>query len=140
MSTTLTSPSRRWSASQSVVTRGSKFCISLLEDGLLAGVGFGEFVGSFPVVLTQASFYHLVLQVVFEDLDPTPWTPVELLHEVVAAQGALQLLHGVLGPNLVHPALEAAPGLLGDLPPPRRAPRDIRPRQLEEHIHVREHP
>src|SRR5215204_5445096 len=139
MSTTRTSSSPRWSASQSVVTRGSRFFISLLEDGLLAGVGFGEFAGSVPVVLAQASFHDFVLQVVFEDLDPTPRSPVELLHEVVAAQGALQLLHGVLGPYLVHPTLEAAPGLLGDTPAPRRAPRDVRPGQLEEHVHVGEH-
>src|SRR5215207_9054287 len=138
MSTTLTS--RRWSASQSVVTRESKFSISFLEDGVLAGVGFGEFAGSVPVVLAQASFYHLVLQVVFEDLDPTPRPPVELLHEVVAGQGALQLLHSVLDPHLVHPALEAAPGLFGDTPAPRRAPRDVRSGQLEEHVHVGEHP
>src|ERR687898_828342 len=139
MSTTRTSLSCRWPASQPVVTRGSKFCISLLENALLAGVGFGEFVGSVPVVFAQASFYHLVLQVVFEDLDPTPWTPVELPHEVVAAQGALQLLHGILGPYLVYPILEALPGSHGDLTTARRAPRDVRPGQLEEHVHVGQH-
>src|SRR3712207_96687 len=103
MSTTRTSPSPRWPASHSVVTRGSKFCISLLEDGLLAGVGFGEPAGPVPVVLAQAPLHDLVLQVVFESLDPTPGTPVELPHEVVPGQGALQLLHGVLGPDLLDP-------------------------------------
>src|SRR5919112_3037024 len=124
MSTTRTSPSCRWPSSQSVVRRGSKSGISLLEYGLLPGVGFGQLAGSLCVVLAQAPLYHLVLQVVLEHLDPTPWTPVELAHEVVAAQGALQLLHGVLGPDLVHSSLEAAPGLFGNTPAPRRAPRD----------------
>src|SRR5918997_4242920 len=124
MSTTRTSPSCRWPSSQLVVTRGSKFSISLLEDGLLSGVGFGELAGSLCVVLAEASLYHLVLQVVFEHLDPTPRTPVELAHEIVTAQGALELLHGVLRPDLVDPAFEALPGGHSDLTAPRRAPRD----------------
>src|ERR671910_535431 len=111
----------------------------LLEDGVLAGVGFGERAGCVLVVLAEAAFDHLVLQEVFEVLDPTPRTPVELPHEVVAAQGALELLHGVLGPDLVHPAPEAAPGLFSDPPPPGRTTRNVRPRQLEEHVHVGEH-
>src|SRR5919112_6254843 len=138
MSTTRTLPSCRWPSSQSVVRRGSKSGISLLEDGLLSGVGFGQLAGSLCVVLAQAPLYHLVLQVVLEHLDPTPWPPVELAHEVVAAQGALQLLHGVLGPDLVNPALEALPGGHSDLTAPGRAPRDVRPGQLEEHVHVGE--
>src|SRR3954447_5677588 len=105
MSMTRMFGSSRWPASQSVLTRGSEFCMLLLEDGVLTGVGFGELAGFVLVEFAEAAFDHLVLEVVFEDLDPTPRTPLELLHEVVAAQGALELLHSVLGPDLVHPAL-----------------------------------
>jgi hypothetical protein len=37
----------------------------LLQDVVFAGVGFGEPAGSFLVVLAEASFDDLVLQVVF---------------------------------------------------------------------------
>src|SRR5687768_3318837 len=110
MSTTRRLSSSRWSASQSVATRGSRFSISLLlEDVVLAGVDLCQAAGLVSIVFAEASFDHLVLKVVFEDLDPTPRAPVELLHKVVAAEGALQALHSVLGPHLVHPALEAEP-------------------------------
>src|SRR5829696_542738 len=138
MSTTRRFSSSRWTASQSVATRESTLSILLLPDIVFASVGFGEPAGLVLVVFAQAALDHLVLQVVFEVLDPTPWPQVELPHEVVTAEGALQLLHGVLGPYLIYPALEAAPGLLGDAPPPRRAPRYVGPGELEEHVHVRE--
>src|SRR5215203_4535399 len=105
MSTTRRLSSSRWAASQSVVTRGFTFSMLLLPEIVFASVGFGEPAGLVFVVFAQTSFDYLVLQVVFESLDPTSRSPVELLHEVVAAKGALQLLHGVLGPYLVHPAL-----------------------------------
>src|SRR5215210_4615373 len=127
MSTTRRFSSSRWAASQSVVSRGSRFSMLLLQDIVLADVGFGEPAGFVLVVFAEAAFDHLVLQVVFESLDPTPRPHIELLHEVIAAERALQRLDGVLGPYLLNPALEAAPGLLGDAPPPQRAPRDVGP-------------
>src|SRR5918997_3659353 len=137
MSTTRRSSSPRRAASQSVVTRGS-FSILLLQNVVVPNVLVGQSAGFVPVVFAESSFDHLVLQVVFEALDPTPWPQAELPHEVVAAKGALQLLHGVLGPHLLDPTLQAAPGLLGDTPPPRRTPRDIGPGELEEHVDVGE--
>src|SRR5215212_1280658 len=140
ISTTRRSSSSRWAASQSVVTRGSLFSILRLQDVVFPHVFLGQSARFVLVVLAEASFDDLVLQVVFETLDPTSRPQAELLHQVVAIEGALQLLHGVLGPNLVHPATEAAPGLLGDTPPPRGAPRDICPGQPEEHVDVGEFP
>src|SRR5215211_997357 len=136
MSTTRRFSSSRWAASQSVVSRGSRFSMLLLQDVVFAGVGFGEPAGFIFVVFTEAAFDHLVLQVIFERLDPTPGSHVELLHEIVAAERAFQLLDGVLGPYLLNPSLEAAPGLLGYAPPPRCAPRDVGPGEPEEHVHV----
>src|SRR5215212_3955832 len=108
-----------------------------LQDVVLAGVGFGEPARPYFVVLAETSFDHLVLQVVFENFDPTPRAQPELLHQIVAAQRALQLLDGVLGPYLLNSAPEAEPGFLGDVPPARRAPRDVGPGEPEEHVHVR---
>src|SRR5919107_2492177 len=141
MSTMRTAGSSRRPASQPVVTRGSKFSILLLlEEVMFAGVGLGELAGLLPIVLTEAALYDLVLKVVFEGLDPASRPAPELPHELVAIQRALELLHGVLGPDLIHPASQAAPGLLGDAPPPRGAPCYVRSSQLEEHVHVRKLP
>src|SRR5215217_1502130 len=141
MSTMRTPESSRCSVSQSVVTRDSKCSIALLlEEVVFAGVGLGELAGLLLVVLAEATLYDLVPEVVFEDLDPTSRPAPELPHEVVAIQRALEPLYGVLGPDLTHPFLEAAPGLLGDAPPPRGAPGDVRPGELQEHVHVDERP
>src|SRR5918995_5638296 len=141
MSTTRTSGPFRCSASQSVVVRGSKFSISLLlEYVVFAGVGFGDLAGLIFVILAETALYDLVPEVVFEGLDPRPRPSPELQHEVVAVERALEPLHGVLGPNLFDPTFQAAPGRLGDAPAPRRAPRDVRPGELQEHIHVGERP
>src|SRR5215212_1769389 len=141
MSTTRTSGSSRCLASQSVVTRGSKFSIALLlEEVVLAGVGLGELACLLLVVLVEATLYDLVPAVVLEDPNPAPRSAPELPHELVAVERALEPLHGVLGPDLVHPLLEAAPRLLGDASPPRRAPRDVGPGELEEPVHVYERP
>src|SRR5215208_7625095 len=141
MSTMRTPEASRCSVSQSVVTRGSKCSIALLlEEVVFAGVGLGELAGLLLVVLAEATLYDLVPEVVFEDLDPTSRPAPELPHEVVAIQRALEPLYGVLGPDLTHPFLEAAPGLLGDAPPPRGAPGDVRPGELQEHVHVDERP
>src|SRR5215204_5257196 len=130
MSTMRTPEASRCSVSQSVVTRGSKCSIALLlEEVVFAGVGLGELAGLL-----------LVAEVVFEDLDPTSRPAPELPHEVVTIQRALEPLYGVLGPDLIHPFLEAAPGLLGDAPPPRGAPGDVRPGELQEHVHIDERP
>src|ERR687898_1643862 len=111
----------------------------LLQHVVLADVGFGEHAGSVLVVLAETSFDYFALQVVFESFDPTPGPHTKLLHEIVAAQGTLQLLDGVFGPYFLNPAPEAAPGLLGDAPAARRAPRDVGPGEPEEHVHVLEH-
>src|SRR5215203_5238167 len=113
MSTMRTPEASRCSVSQSVVTRDSKCSIALLlEEVVFAGVGLGELAGLLLVVLAEATLYDLVPEVVFEDLDPTSRPAPELPHEVVAIQRALEPLYGVLGPDLIHPFLEAAPGLL----------------------------
>src|SRR5215210_1245545 len=110
----------------------------LLRDVVFPHVFLGQGAGSVFVVFAETSFDDLVLQVVFEAPDPTPRPQAELLHKVVAAKGALQLLHGVLGPHRIDPAPEAAPGLLGDTPPPRGAPRDIGPGEPQERVDVGE--
>src|ERR671910_1999299 len=141
MSTTRTSGPFRCSVSQSVEVRGSKFFISLLlEYVVFAGVGFGDLAGLFFVILAETALYDLVPEVVFEGPDPRPRPSPELQHEVVAVERALKPLHGVLGPNLFDPTFQAAPGRLGDAPAQRRAPRDVRPGELQEHVHVSEHP
>src|SRR5918998_316880 len=142
MSTTRRSGSARRRASQSVLTRESRFftALLLLEEVVFAGVGFGELAGPLPVVLAEAALDYLVLEVVFERLDPTPRPPAELAHEVVAVERALEPLYGVLGAHLVHAPTEAAPRLLGDASPPGRAPGDVRPGEFQEHVHVGELP
>src|SRR5215212_94566 len=141
MSTIRTPGSSRCPASRSEVTRGSKFSIALLlEVVVFAGVGLGELAGLLFVLLAEAALYDLVPEVVFEDPDPGPRPAPELPHELVAIQRALEPLHGVLGPDLIHSFLKAAPGLLGDAPPPRGAPCDVRPGELQEHVHVGERP
>src|SRR5918997_4800949 len=149
MSTTRRSGWFRCSASQSVVTRGSwsvgiSSTPSMLvgretrsgfsrvlppapEQAMFEGVGLGEGAGAFLVLLAEAAFDDLVLEVVFEDPDPGPRVPAELAHELVAVERALEPLDRVLGANLLHALPEAAPGLLGDAPAPRGAPRDIGP-------------
>src|SRR3712207_4156753 len=152
MSTTRRSGSCRCSASHSVVTRGSfgmlftpvreiasREWFSLLptpEYIVFAGVGLGEGAGTLFIVLAEAAFDDLVLEVVFEGPDPGPRVPAELTHELVAVERALEPLDHVLGANLLHALLEAAPGLLGDAPPPRGASRDVGPGELEERVHV----
>src|ERR671914_2225586 len=137
--------SSRCASSQSVVTRGSSgmsaapsrrtgsrewfhsiphSLVPPLEEFVVAGVGFGELAGSLFVVFAQATFDYLVLQVVFESLDPAPRSAAELLHELVAVEWALEPLDLVFGAHFVHTVLEAAPGLLGYAPPPRGAPCD----------------
>src|SRR5918999_3090178 len=138
MSTTRRSGSRGCSASQSVVTSGSRDMILLLEYIVFAGVGFGELAGLLFIVLAEAALDDLALEVVFERFDPAPRPPAELAHELVAVERALEPLYGVLGPHLIHALLEAAPGLLGDAPPPRGAPGYVRPGEPEEHVHVGE--
>jgi hypothetical protein len=103
-------------------------------------IGFSEVSGLFGIVLAQAAFYHLVFEVGFLRFDPGSRRTAEHLYEIVPVERALARLHGVLRPDLIHPAFQAAPGLLGDAPPPRGAPRDVRPGELEEHVHVRELP
>src|SRR5215204_2543381 len=137
MSTMRTPEASRCSVSQSVVTRGSKCSIALLlEEVVFAGVGLGELAGLLLVVLAEAALYDLVPEVVFEDLDPTSRPEPELPPEVVTIQRALERLYGVLGPDVIRPFLEAAPGLLGDDPALRGRPGNVRPGALEEHEEI----
>src|SRR5918998_2614926 len=138
MSTIRTPGSRRCSSSQSVLTRGSKAIALLLEYVVLAGVGLCELASSLLVVLAQPALDDLVLEVVFERPDPGARLPAELPHELVAVERALEPLYGILGPDLVHALLQAAPRLLGDAPPPRSAAGDVGSGKLEEHVHVGE--
>src|SRR5918998_228700 len=130
----------RCSPSQSVLTRGSWFSISLLlsEEVMLADIGFGQFTSPFGVIFAQTALDDLALEVIFYVLDPTPRTLSEVLHQVVAVQGTLELLHGIQSPYLLHPAFQAAPGLLGYAPPSRGAAGYVRPGELEERVHVGE--
>src|SRR5918997_963359 len=107
---------------------------------MFAGVDLRDIAGLLFVVLGETALYDLVPEVVFEGPDPGPRPPPELQHEVVAVERTLEPLHGVLSPDLFDPAFQAAPGRLGDAPAPRRAPRDIRPGELQEHVHVGKRP
>src|SRR5215218_4711813 len=130
MSTTRMSGSSRRSSSQPVVTRGSRSSSIpslLLKEVVLADVSFGELFSLLGIILAQATLDYLVLKVVFYVLDPTPRSPPEVLHELVAIQRALELLDGVLGPYLVHAALQATPGFLGHASPTGGAAGDVRP-------------
>src|SRR5918997_2742161 len=140
MSTMRRFGSFRCSPSQSVLTRGSWFSISLLlsEEVMLADIGFGQFTSPFGVIFAQTALDDLALEVIFYVLDPTPRTPSEVLHYIVAVQGTLELLHGIQSPYLIHPAFEAAPGLLGYAPPSRGAAGYVCPGELEERVHVGE--
>src|SRR4028118_292936 len=142
MSTTRTSGSSRWSCSHSVSTRGSKLSTLLLlsEEAVFAGEGLGQLSGPVRVVLGEAAFDDLALKKCFDGFDPTPRRPAEDAHEVVAVERALQLLDGVLGPYLLHPVAQALPGCHGDVPPPGGAAGYVRAGELEERIHVGQHP
>src|SRR5215212_10697237 len=129
MSTLRTPGSSRRSSSQSVVTRGSRssgISVLLLEEVVLADVGFGELFSLRCIILAQAAFDDLVLEEIFHVLDPTPRPPPEVLHELVAIKGALEPLDGILGPYPFHAAFQAAPGLLGRASSPGGAAGDIR--------------
>src|SRR5918992_2457084 len=140
MSTTRRSGSFRCSLSQSVPTRESPFLISLLlsEEVVLADVSLGQFTSPPSIVFVQTALDDLALEIVFYVLDPTPTAPLEVLHQVVAVQGTLELLHGIQSPYLIHPVFKAAPGLLSHAPPSRGAAGYVCPSELEEHVHVGE--
>src|SRR4028118_650553 len=120
MSMTRTSGSSRWSCSHSVSTRGSKLSTLLLlsVEAVFAGERLGQLAGAVLVVLGEAAFDDLALEVIFDGFDPTPRGPAEDAREVAAVERALQLLDGVLGPYLLHPVAQALPRRHGDLPSP----------------------